>query len=78
MRIEDAQTALERELEREYTLRGRVRLSWQYEGDKAVFEADKIKITGIYIQTEKETNEEEKKRVWEYLTKNYCSEVLIE
>ncbi len=78
MRIEDAETALERELENEYSLPAEVKLSWLYEGDRDVFETDKIKITGIYIQTKKETREEDKKRVWEYLTKNYCSEVLIE
>ena len=78
MRIENAETALERELENEYALCGNVELSWRYEGNNELFEADKMKITNIYIQTKKEMSEEEKKIVWDYLTKNYCSEVLIE
>lgn len=78
MRIENAETALESQLESEYALCGNVELSWAYEGDNELFEADKIKVTNIYIQTKNETSEEDKKRVWEYLTKNYCSEVLIE
>jgi hypothetical protein len=39
---------------------------------------DLIEITQICIKMVKQQDEEVVRTVWEYLTKNYCSEVLIE
>ena len=76
MRIQATQSALQTELQERYAIKTEVALLWEYAGEE--YDTDKLCITQILVKTEKETSEEEKKAVWEYLTKNYCSEVLIE
>ena len=41
-------------------------------------EMEDIRIDKICVKTYKQEDEEVLKRVWEHLTENYCSEVLIE
>ncbi len=73
MRVRYAEQALETELLDKYSLLAKVTLAYETEA-----ETSDINIKKITVKTEKETNEEVKKEMWEYLTKNYCSEVLIE
>ena len=39
---------------------------------------EKIRITAIHLGLKTPISEEAIREMWEYLTKNYCSEVLIE
>jgi hypothetical protein len=71
MRIRNTEAQLETELLQKYEVETRVTLAWEYE------EYD-VKITQITVKTQEIIAEVDKKVMWEYLTKNYCSEVLIE
>ena len=68
MRIRATEQALEAELKDKFFIETSVELEW-------VYQSDEIKITKIIVKTE---NGEENTVMWEYLTKNYCSEVMIE
>lgn len=68
MRVRATAQAIEAELKEKFSVQTSVTLNWQYESDE-------IKIVRIIVKTE---NGEDKTAMWEYLTKNYCSEVLIE
>ena len=63
--LEDEQ---ERELKEKFSVQTNVELKWTYA-------LGEIKITEIIVKTE---NGEGNTAMWEYLTKNYCSEVMIE
>ncbi len=71
MRIRAAQEDLEREIKEKFSVQSEVTLAWEYESEE-------IRITAIRVRLQDERSEEEKTSMWEYLTKNYCSEVLIE
>jgi len=79
-RIETAQRALESELYEKYGLAATVTLQWQMETEEIepFYEQDRIRILSVHVRLDNEYAEEEKRIVWEYLTKTYCSEVLIE
>ena len=81
MRIRNAQTALATEIYEKYAVKASVTLSWRYENiddeETEAFE-EKIRITQMRVALEKPISQEEEKTMWEYLTKHYCSEVLIE
>ena len=68
MRIRATAQALETELKEKFSVETSVELKWTYESDE-------IKITKIIVKAE---NGEANADMWEYLTKNYCSEVMIE
>ena len=68
MRIRATAQALEAELKEKFSVQTSVEFEWRNESDE-------IKITKIIVKTE---NGEKNVAMWEYLTKNYCSEVLIE
>ena len=70
-RIEQTQSALEKEILQNYALETKVSLEW-------LLEEDKIKITRIVVNTSGKANGEVVNKMSEYLTKNYCSEVKIE
>lgn len=74
MRIWQTEDALEREIFDKYGERTEVTLCWEYQAPAI----DEIKITQIHVQTENGLTAEAAKVMWEYLTKTYCSEVLIE
>ena len=68
MRIRATAQALEEELKEKFSVQTSVELEWTYQSDE-------IKITKIFVKTE---SGEAHTAMWEYLTKNYCSEVMIE
>ena len=76
LRIRVNETALERELEDKFSVQAQVQFNWEIEptedGD------EEIKITRITVSLLEEINEEDENRMWEYLRKNYCSEVQLE
>lgn len=80
LRIHQAETALEKKLEEKYSIPTSVCLKWreQEETTALFYKEQEIKILKIIVKTEQECGEEVKNAMWEYLTKNYCSEVLIE
>ena len=80
MRIEETENALENELLEKYQTVAEVSLTWDIKEErlnkKYVFDA--IQITQMHVKTMEQKDEEVLRNMWEYLTKNYCSEVLIE
>ena len=71
LRIKSTEIALQKELFEKYKITSNVSIFWQYEKYD-------IRITQIKITLKEEQSEVVKQEMWEYLTKNYCSEVLIE
>lgn len=80
LRIQETEEALERELYERYAIDSEVVLSYTYERESMSdnYQEDDIKITKIIVSLEEETNKEVIQSMWEYLTKQYCREVLIE
>ena len=80
MRIRETERALEAELSEKYGLDTKVTLLCEKQTEQVAgkYPSDKIKIKEIRVKLKKSSNEEVLKKMWEYLTKNYCSEVLIE
>ncbi len=80
MRIRETETALEKEIMEKYSVSSEVSLQWEQETQTVagMYEEEKIRITGLCVTVKEDINEEARKNMWEYLTKNYCSEVLIE
>lgn len=79
-RVHETETALEKELFNLYATETEVSLQWTTERESVwkYYETERIKINGIRVQCTQETSKEIRENMWEYLTKNYCSEVLIE
>ena len=80
LRISEAERALETEISEQFSMDVSVTLDWSMEteeigGNEA---SNLIKITQIRVKMQESQDEEKVKHMWEYLTKNYCSEVLIE
>lgn len=71
MRVRSAETELETELREEFGVTCEVAISWEYEEEK-------IRVTQICVQTAEKCDEEVKRLMCDYLTENYCSEVLLE
>ena len=74
MRIRQTEQALEQEILEKYALESEVCLVWGMYG----IQTEEIRIQEIRIQLPENADEEVKQSMWEYLTENYCSEVLIE
>ena len=79
LRIRQTETAMEKELEELYSVSTTVCLECDIQQNEILFyQTQDIKIVKIIVKTERECGEEVQNAMWEYLTKNYCSEVLIE
>ena len=74
MRISSMERALEEEIYEEFCVKSSVSLAWEYPKTQT----EDIKITKITVRTETLSETEVLKRMSEYLTLQYCSEVLIE
>ncbi len=80
MRIRQTEQALEKELNEKFDVTANVTLVWELlfsEVNKS-YQTEQVRICQIQIHLQELQSEEDKKAMWEYLTKNYCSEVLIE
>ena len=69
------------ELETKFHLPCSVEIEWGYAEENGEIKETNglaLEILQIKIQVQSEYKEEDKSRMWEYVTKNYCSEVLIE
>lgn len=69
MRISETERRLAEELQERFGVNTVVELDWELQPD--TIKITRIRVTGDGMG-------EEKMKVWEYLTKNYCSEVWIE
>lgn len=79
MRIAEAEDALEAELLEKYQTAAEVSLVWELQQEERTGDVlEAIKITQMRVKTMERRDEEVLRNMWEYLTKNYCSEVLIE
>lgn len=80
MRVRETEKLLEEELCELFVIKTEVTLHWVREVEMLgkFYEADSIKIKEICVKCVQNPSGEIKKAIWEYLTKNYCSEVLIE
>ena len=80
LRIRETEGALERELYNRYAVETEVTLSYTHEGGSTSdnYQEDEIKINKIIVNLEEEASKEVVQSMWEYLTKQYCREVLIE
>ena len=77
IRVRLSETALKEELIKTYPQVVGVTIAWEL-GDIVGEESGRIKILEISVTTDGSMEEEAKQQMWEYLSKNYCSEVLIE
>ena len=66
MKVKEAESYLEKELFDNFTLSCKIVFSWERKNDEIFIRA--ITVKGAFSTQEKE-------RLYEYLTKNYCSEV---
>ena len=80
MRVREAQVSLEKALKDEFLVEAEVEIEWRSEGEEygKLYDDEKIKIVRILVKNKEKQAEEVENAMWEYLTKNYCSEVLIE
>ena len=80
MRISETEKALKQELFEIFSVDCEVLLEWVLAAESVGRNEsiEVVKITNISINMQETPTEEVKKKMWEYLTKNYCSEVLIE
>ena len=80
MRVTETEKALQEEMFERFSVNCEVELLWGFESEKVGKNTDieLIKITQICVKMIEEQEEEVVRKMWEHLTKNYCSEVLIE
>lgn len=80
MRVKETEKAFEKEIYDKYFLTATVRLEWEQTTEVVAekYPSNSIHITKICVKTLEQQDEEVLRNMWEYLTKNYCSEVLIE
>lgn len=80
MRVRETETALRQEIFERYAVETEVSFTWETETQTVgkYYETERIKINEIRVKCAEEPSKELKESMWEYLTKNYCSEVLIE
>ena len=80
MRIAETEDALEKDIYEKFKIKTDVRLLWEIKSGTAGHNevSDLIKITQIFVKIKAGQEEERIRQMWEYLTTNYCSEVLIE
>ncbi len=76
MRIQNAENALNEELLEKFSLSVQSDIDWRF--NEETCDSDEIMITKISVKLQEKGTDKLKDEVWEYLTKNYCSEVLIE
>lgn len=71
LRVRETEKALQKDIAQTCGIKAVVSIDWKKENEG-------IRIEKIHVITTEQQNEEALKNMWEYLTKNYCSEVLIE
>ena len=78
-RIQQTQIAVAEELLEKYDAQTDVVFDWEYQTIAGgMYTENAICVTKINVRCSNQIEEEVKQKMWEYLTTNYCSEVLIE
>ncbi|MBQ8429175.1 MAG: hypothetical protein IJX30_03655 [Clostridia bacterium] len=77
-RVLIAQTQLENELQERYNLPLTVQFIWEWRKQSGKDAYEEIYISQIHVQGAKNETESVRKEILEYLTQNYCEEVLLE
>ena len=80
MRISETEKALEQELLGRFSVETSVKIAWEMVSEEVGKNTsiEVVKITQIRVEMIGRQEEDVIKRMWEYLTTSYCSEVLIE
>ena len=80
MRVRATESALQDEIFQLYGIQVEVSMLWERKKETVgkYYETERIKIKEIRIKCAEKPSKEFKEIMWEYLTQNYCSEVLIE
>ena len=80
MRIAEAERVLKEEIKETYGINADVKLVWTVveECVADIYQTESIKILQIRIRINEQSDEEVLENMWNDLSKNYCSEVLIE
>ena len=80
MRITETEKALKQELFERFSVDCEVEMLWLFESEAVSKNTDieLIKITQIRVKMIEKQEEAVVRKMWEHLTENYCSEVLIE
>ena len=80
LRTQETEALLEKVLFEKYAIQTEVTLVCENLTERVdgFYEVDKMKVVGIIVKLKQETKEEVLRNIWEYLTENYCSEVVIE
>ncbi len=80
MRIRQTEESLKKEIFNKFSIDVTVLLSYEYQTETVgeFYNYQKIKITRVYVRLNEDVNEEIVRKLWEYLVKDYCKEVLIE
>ncbi len=79
-RVRETEAALKKELEKEYGEITSLRIEWSLEREYfgGLYSVENIRVDRIRVTVPKGTAKEVEEEMCSYLTKNYCSEVLIE
>ncbi len=79
-RVRETEETLKKELETEYAPVTAVAIEWTMETEQfgKYYETEHIRVVRIVVNVPDEVSEEVRRDMSSYLTKNYCSEVLIE
>ncbi len=80
VRVRETEAALKKELETQYGEITSLRIEWSLEKESfgGLYSVDNIRVDRIYVTVSETMPKEVEKEMCSYLTKNYCSEVLIE
>jgi len=77
MRIRNTEAALKSEIENQFPIEVETNIDWRFTEEKTV-DSDQIQIVSITVKLLNSCNQETIEALTKYLTKNYCSEVIIE
>ncbi len=79
-RVRETEAALKKEIEKQYGEITSLRIEWSLEKESfgGLYGVENIRVERICVKVPEGTAKEVEREMCSYLTKNYCSEVLIE
>lgn len=80
MRVRETELRVETEIFEKFGVKTSVQFSWSCQNEEVLnsYEFSGIEIVKISVKAQEKPSVEVLEEMWEYLTRNYCSEVLIE
>ena len=76
MRVENVEMQLEEEIQEKFSVSAKADIEWEFENGE--IDVDNMCVKQIQVTVAEGTTTDRKNAVYEHLTQNYCSEVLIE